>query len=123
MPDILINDTDWNSLSEDLRSQISNIVSTQFPDANIVPDPSGVPASLATQLSAQGAADANAEANIDQAAGIPSATSTDQTCINNCNSVRDVALAACVLLGEPKAVAVCFVLTQVAAAGCRASCP
>jgi hypothetical protein len=123
MPDIRIKDTDWNSLSEDLQSQISNIVSTQLPDANIMRHPSGAPASLATQLSAQGAADANAELNIDQAAGIPLVTSTDQTCINNCNSVRDVALAACVLLGEPKAVAVCFVATQVAAGICRAACP
>jgi hypothetical protein len=100
MPDILVNDTEWTSLSEDMRSQISNIVSTRFPDANIVPDPSGVSATLATQLSAQGDADANAEANIAQAAGIPLATGENQPCIDHCNSVRDIALAACVLFGR-----------------------
>jgi hypothetical protein len=113
MPDILINDTDWNSLSEDMQSEISNIVSSQFPEATIVPDPSGVPATKANAP----------DADIAEAAGIPLATGAVQSCIDDCNSARDIALPLCGAMGSPSAIAVCLVVVQVAAALCRANCP
>jgi hypothetical protein len=112
MADILIKDSDWNSLSEDMQSQIANIVSEQFPGINIVPSPEGVAATES---------ESNA-ADIAAAAGIPLAVGADQSCVDQCNTARDVALPACALMGSPQAIAVCIVVVQIAAAICRSQC-
>ena len=109
MPDISVNDTDWNALSSDVQAQIQRIVGSQLPGASIVPSSSGM--SLAESVTTDEAASA-----------LGLATGGNQSCIDTCNSARDVATAACTLLGDPRAIAACMVATQIAAAICRAQC-
>jgi hypothetical protein len=109
MPDITVNDSHWNSLSPDVQSQIQSIVSQQLPGATIVPDPNGM--SLAEEISADDAT---------QLVGL--SAGANQPCIDSCNSARDVATASCALLGDPKAIAGCIVIVQIAAAICRSQC-
>jgi hypothetical protein len=109
MADIRVKDSDWNSLSPEMQAQIQAIVAQQVPGATVVADASGL--SLAQSLSAEGASEAT---------GL--ASGGNEECVNTCNSARDVAMASCALLGEPKAIAACMVITQIAAAICRATC-
>jgi len=109
LPDIRVNDSDWNSLSSDVQSRIQTIVAQQLSGASIVPDPSGM--SLTQNISTEGAAEA-----------IGLSVGANEDCVASCNSARDVAMAACTLLGDPKAIAACMVATQIAAAICRAMC-
>jgi len=109
MADIVVNDSDWNSLSSDVQSRIQSIVGQQLSGAVIVPDPGGM--SLADSISTDQAA---------LALGVTAGG--NQPCIDACNSARDIATAACALLGDPRAIAACIVATQIAAAICRSQC-
>jgi hypothetical protein len=109
MADIRVKDSDWNSLSSEMQSQIQDIIAQQLPGATIVSDSGGI--SLTENISPEGATQA-----------LALSAGGDSDCVANCNSVRDVALAACASLGDPKAIVACTVATQIAAAICRASC-
>jgi hypothetical protein len=106
MADILVKDSDWNSISVEMQSQIQDIVAQQLPGTTIVPDPGGI--ALTGDIP-------------DDTSQVLS-TGANAGCVENCNTARDVATAACMALGDLKAVALCTVATQIVAAGCRALC-
>jgi hypothetical protein len=109
MPNIPVNDSDWNSLPPDAQSQIQSIVSQQLPGATIVPDPSGM--GLTQSISPDDAS---------QSLGL--SVGADQSCVEGCNAAGAAAAAGCAMLGNPVHIAVCIAVVQIATAICRSQC-
>ena len=82
MADIVVNDSDWNSLPPDAQSQIQSIINQQFPGSNIVPDPGGM--ALTQSITPDDAA---------QALGL--SVGANQNCVEACNAAGAIATAAC----------------------------
>jgi hypothetical protein len=109
MPNISVNDSDWNSLPADVQSQIQSIVSQQLPGATIVPDPSGM--ALTQSISPDDAAES-----------LGLSVGANQNCVEACNAAGAAASAVCATLGNPIHIAACIAVVQIATAICRSQC-
>lgn len=96
--DLKINKSDWENLDSATRDTITRVITANFKDARIVPDPDGKRLKSAPEPK-----------------GNP-------WCEAACNIAENAAKAVCYGLGDPFAVAACIALAEAAGRECRNRC-
>jgi hypothetical protein len=101
--DVKVNKSEWEGVTAEDRKKIEQIISSHFKEARIVPD-----------------AGAGAAKTLLANRKMPMKFSI---CSAACGVAEAGAVAACVLLGNPIAIAVCVAAAHEAGNWCRDQCP
>lgn len=103
MADVMVSDSDWQALSGDAQSAVSDAVSQTF-GYNIAASGGGV--SLATM----------------EAANTTTPTGSNQNCEDDCLTIRDKCLSICQGMQDPKAHDACVTACWAAYGICLVEC-
>jgi hypothetical protein len=98
--DIKVNDAEWAALGKDDQTRIEGIVTGFFKGGKIVPD----------------------HATAKSAAQPKAADLANSVCTAACDITQAAASAACLLLGNPIAIAACMALAKAGGDECRKLC-
>jgi hypothetical protein len=118
MPNVSVNSDQWSALSADAQGQISSIMGDLLKGGSISPDSSGA------SLTGDPPDKVMPQSSLDTGAVAMAASTGTDSCLDDCNTAENTAVAACALLAElgPEAVVACIIIARLAGNECRSDC-